>query len=90
MCITNIELSKKEDYKDYLFYPFQMPLLVKKVILVDDISICAFNRKYITIDFNTAYNHYCAYNSQYSCPIVPLENDLDIAIEAGVKSFMIK
>jgi uncharacterized protein (DUF1684 family) len=28
--------------------------------------------------------------TNYSCPIVPLENDLDIAIEAGVKSFMIK
>lgn len=41
----------------------------------------------ITIDFNTAYNPYCAYNSQYSCPIVPLENDLDFAIEAGVKKF---
>jgi uncharacterized protein (DUF1684 family) len=67
-----------------------MPHLVKKVILVDDISICAFKWKYITIDFNTTYNPYCAYNSQYSCPIVPLENDLDIAIEAGVKSFMIK
>jgi uncharacterized protein (DUF1684 family) len=40
-----------------------------------------------TIDFNKAYNPYCAYNYEYSCPIVPLENDLDIEILAGVKKF---
>jgi uncharacterized protein (DUF1684 family) len=39
------------------------------------------------LDFNTAYNPYCAYNHLYSCPIVPLENDLNVAIEAGVKKF---
>jgi uncharacterized protein (DUF1684 family) len=41
----------------------------------------------ILIDFNTAYNPYCAYNHKYSCPIVPLENDLPVAINAGVKKF---
>jgi hypothetical protein len=41
----------------------------------------------IIIDFNTAYNPYCAYNHKYSCPIVPLENDLNIEIRAGVKKF---
>lgn len=40
-----------------------------------------------TIDFNRAYNPYCAYNYAYSCPIVPMENDLDVAILAGVKKF---
>jgi uncharacterized protein (DUF1684 family) len=41
----------------------------------------------IEIDFNKAYNPYCAYNSRYSCPIVPRENYLDTNIEAGVKKF---
>ena len=41
----------------------------------------------VTIDFNKAYNPYCAYNHEYSCPIVPLENDLNIEINAGVKKF---
>ncbi|HMK06529.1 MAG TPA: DUF1684 domain-containing protein, partial [Flavobacterium sp.] len=41
----------------------------------------------VLIDFNTAYNPYCAYNHKYSCPIVPLENDLKIEILAGVKKF---
>lgn len=39
------------------------------------------------INFNKAYNPYCAYNSGYSCPIPPRENDLTVHIEAGVKDF---
>ena len=41
----------------------------------------------IVIDFNKAYNPYCAYSARYSCPIPPKENDLLIRIEAGVKAF---
>ncbi len=41
----------------------------------------------LIIDFNRAYNPYCAYSHRYSCPIPPEENDLPIRIEAGVKSF---
>lgn len=41
----------------------------------------------LTIDFNRAYNPYCAYNKKYSCPIPPAENDLKMQVEAGVKSW---
>lgn len=41
----------------------------------------------ITIDFNLAYNPYCAYNSRFVCPIPPRENFLNIHIEAGEKTF---
>lgn len=41
----------------------------------------------ITIDFNTAYNPFCAYDEKYSCPIVPRENYLKTRVEAGVKAF---
>lgn len=41
----------------------------------------------IVINFNKAYNPYCAYNPKYSCPIPPTENDLAIEIRAGVKNF---
>ena len=39
------------------------------------------------LDFNYAYNPYCAYNANWSCPVPPVENRLDVAIEAGEKSF---
>lgn len=41
----------------------------------------------IILDFNKAYNPYCAYNEKYSCPLVPEVNDIKIEIKAGVKKF---
>lgn len=41
----------------------------------------------IWLDFNTAYNPYCAYNERYSCPIVPRENYIPLKVKAGVKRF---
>ena len=38
------------------------------------------------IDFNTAYNPYCAYNPRYDCPVPPKENRLPVAIRAGEKA----
>ena len=84
----NLGLLDKEGYEDYLFLPF-----------LDNTN---GNGSYsggrytearipegdtIVIDFNTAYNPYCAYNEKYSCPIVPRANYLDLEIEAGVKAF---
>ena len=39
------------------------------------------------IDFNLAYNPYCAYNDQWSCPLTPFENRLKVPIRAGEKIF---
>ncbi len=39
------------------------------------------------VDFNIAYNPYCAYNEMWSCPITPAENRLKVAIRAGEKLF---
>lgn len=39
------------------------------------------------LDFNYAYNPYCAYNELWSCPVPPSENRLRIAIRAGERSF---
>lgn len=41
----------------------------------------------ITIDFNLAYNPYCAYNPDYACPLPPRENILNISIAAGEKNY---
>lgn len=41
----------------------------------------------IIIDFNTAYNPFCHFNDEYSCPIPPRENLLEVAIEAGEKLY---
>ena len=38
------------------------------------------------LDFNIAYNPWCAYAPQYSCPLPPRENWLTFPIEAGEKT----
>lgn len=37
----------------------------------------------VLVDFNYAYNPYCAYNDLYSCPLTPWENRLQVSIRAG-------
>ncbi len=39
----------------------------------------------ILVDFNLAYNPYCAYNDQWSCPLTPFENRLKVPVRAGEK-----
>jgi uncharacterized protein (DUF1684 family) len=39
------------------------------------------------IDFNLAYNPYCAYNDQWSCPLTPFENHVKVPIRAGEKLY---
>ena len=84
----NIELTKKEAYKDYLFLPFLDKTNGNESYgggRYLDLRIPEGDT--LIIDFNKAYNPYCAYNEAYSCPIVPRENFLDIEIRAGVKAF---
>ena len=52
-----------------------------------DLPVPAAGAEEITLDFNLAYNPYCAYNPDYSCPVPPAENRLSAAIVAGEKSF---
>jgi uncharacterized protein (DUF1684 family) len=84
----DIELSKSDEYKDYLFLPFSDKTCGKESYIGGRyIDLKIPKRNTILIDFNKAYNPYCAYNHKYSCPIVPLENDLNVEIKAGVKTF---
>jgi uncharacterized protein (DUF1684 family) len=40
-----------------------------------------------TLDFNLAYNPMCVYAPEYSCPLTPRENRLNVRIEAGERNF---
>lgn len=50
-----------------------------------DLDIGKSNK--VVIDFNLAYNPYCAYVDGYVCPLPPRENILPIAIRAGEKDY---
>lgn len=84
----NIELIKKEGYADYLFLPFfDLSCGQDSYIGGRYLDLRIPKGDTLIIDFNKAYNPYCAYNHKYSCPIVPLENNLDLMVPAGVKKF---
>lgn len=84
----NVELVKKEGYHDYLFLPFSDLTSGNETYIGGRyIDLKIPDGDTMAIDFNRSYNPYCAYNHKYSCPIVPLENDLNIEIKAGVKKF---
>lgn len=84
----NLELLSKPEYVDYLFVPF--------TDLTNGRDSYSGGRyidsrkptgKKILLDFNKAYNPYCAYNGKYSCPIPPEENHMGVEVRAGVKDF---
>lgn len=84
----NLELIKKPGFKKHLFLPFSDLTSGNETYIGGRyIDLEIPKGKTIIIDFNQAYNPYCAYNYKYSCPIVPLENDLATHINAGVKKF---
>jgi len=49
-----------------------------------DLEIADIQNKKVILDFNKAYNPYCAYSKYYNCPIPPANNYLDTEIKAGV------
>jgi uncharacterized protein len=83
----SLDLMKKGEYKDYLFLPFTDLTNGDETYgggRYLDLSIPAGDD--LIIDFNQAYNPYCAYSKRYSCPTVPEENNIEMKIEAGLKS----
>ncbi|MHA7943292.1 DUF1684 domain-containing protein [Formosa sp. 3Alg 14/1] len=86
------DLLDEEGEEDYLFLPFLDNTNGDSTygggryieVLVHDKE----RDSIITIDFNSAYNPYCAYDEKYSCPIVPRANYLNTEIKAGVKAFV--
>jgi len=53
-----------------------------------DFTLSDIKNNKVIIDFNKAYNPYCAYvKDKYNCPIPPRENNLPVAIEAGEKTY---
>jgi uncharacterized protein (DUF1684 family) len=84
----NSELKLREGFADYLFLPFSDMTNGNETYTGGryiDLRIPEGNT--LLIDFNKAYNPYCAYNKKYSCPIVPKVNDLKLPVKAGVKAF---
>jgi uncharacterized protein (DUF1684 family) len=83
-------LPKTDEYKDLLFIPFADVTSGEDTYGTGryiDISTKDIINNTVVIDFNKAYNPYCAYSNGYNCPIPPAENYLAVAVKAGERSF---
>jgi uncharacterized protein (DUF1684 family) len=84
------DLMQNEQYKDYLFVPFTDATTGDETygsgryleFYKHDI-----HENTLRVDFNKAYNPYCAYAPDYKCPIPPKENFLTIPVRAGEMNF---
>jgi len=79
---------KKPQQGDYLFLGFTDATSNKETYGGGRYVNLELNEEnFYIVDFNYAYNPYCAYNPKYSCAIPSRENHLSIAIEAGEKKY---
>jgi len=88
----SLATTKMPGYEDYLFLPFRDLTSGDETygggryidLRLHDISK---DQKSVRVDFNKAYNPYCAYGDGWNCPLPPEDNTLKIAVEAGAKAF---
>ncbi|NOQ71632.1 MAG: DUF1684 domain-containing protein [Crocinitomix sp.] len=87
IAFQSMRLREVEEYKNYLLLPFRDVTSGSSSYgggRYLDIEIPSANT--ITLNFNLAYNPYCAYTSGYNCTVPPKENTLPVAIKAGLKA----
>ena len=86
-----LQAYKSNPYEERLFIPFKDGTSGKETygagryIDLEEGQMTRDN-KWI-LDFNLAYNPWCAYSMDYVCPYVPPENWLKVPIRAGEKDY---
>jgi uncharacterized protein (DUF1684 family) len=88
-----IKLLENPETADYLFVPFTDSTNGNETYINGrylEYHIGDIKDSKLVIDFNLAYNPFCAYSDGYNCPRPPMENALAIAIRAGEKDFGLK
>lgn len=85
------QLMGTKEYADYLFAPFTDKTCGEESYengRYIDMTVAELSGTSYTIDFNKAYNPYCAYvGNVFNCPVPPKENDLPVAVKAGEMKF---
>lgn len=84
-------LMTSEKYREHLFIPFTDKTSGYETYgggRYIDLNISDIQNNVYMLDFNKAYNPYCAYAAGYNCPIPPKENDLFVAVKAGEQNYI--
>lgn len=86
----NLNVIRQPAYRDYLFLPFKDATSGQETYgggRYIDLRIADVRNNELLLDFNKAYNPYCAYHEGYPCPIPPEANELPVAVEVGEKAY---
>lgn len=83
----NLKVIKMEGYENSLFVPFKDETSGTETYGGGRyLDLEQPDSEELIIDFNYAYNPYCAYTTGWFCPIPPEENTLTIEVKAGIKA----
>jgi uncharacterized protein (DUF1684 family) len=86
----NIQQPINPLYKNNLFLPFKDHTNGEQTYgggRYINLDVTDINDGFLEVDFNKAYNPWCAYSSGYNCPIPPIANHLDIEVTVGEKQY---
>jgi uncharacterized protein len=84
---AELAIYESEDGED-LFLPFRDATSGKETYGAGRyLEPIALGNDELLVDFNLAYNPYCAYSPDFSCPLPPIENWLKVPIRAGEKTY---
>ncbi|MFD2936778.1 DUF1684 domain-containing protein [Spirosoma flavum] len=86
----NLNVIRLPEYRDYLFLPFKDATSGKETYgggRYLDLRTGEIQNGHVTLDFNKAYNPYCAYEEGYPCPIPPKNNVLSAPVHVGEKAY---
>lgn len=84
---TKIHIYQSQQNPNHFFIPYRDKTSGKETYGAGRYLDVDSHGGVFVLDFNKAYNPFCAYNESYSCPLPPMENWLEIPIEAGEKDF---
>ncbi len=83
----NLKVIKMEGYENSLFVPFKDETSGTETYGGGRyLDLEQPEGESLIVDFNYAYNPYCAYTTGWYCPIPPDENTLEVAVKAGLKA----
>jgi uncharacterized protein (DUF1684 family) len=84
------QLLNMAEYKNDLFVPYTDATSGNESYgggKYIDLVIADIKKSTLLLDFNKAYNPYCAYVEGYNCPLPPKENHLSLSVRAGEMAY---
>ena len=86
---AKIHIYQSVDNPDHFFVPFRDKTSDEGITYGAGryLDLHQLEENRFLLDFNLAYNPFCAYSDMYTCPLPPFENWLEVPINAGEKSF---